>query len=378
MSTKHGEPAPASLSITQQHPDRATSSSYLKPAEGPQALPVLDLRQWCKSEGSFWGILPKPVGRLPSKKNTSGSTIKPLSPGAKVLYSSIATRLLTQDAAFPSMKTLARDSGISAAQARRYVQELEEYPLLRVTRRPAKNNMPGLNDSNMYELLQHPIFNDTGTAKNASTPRNSSTPENGSTVLPRMQQPYSQEWQSIKINEKYQRVRTEREGAAHAGTHLSSPPLSVGRRTGEQEVTQPRRTSAPRHGTRGTDEDALKCWQEFWSQYPRQVQSEAGLRAFLSLYGRADWIPDRAYFLESVLPGLKRYCVSEEWARDDGKYIPAPHVFLAGDGTPRRMGRMWLDNPKPSEEHRAELRRQSKSRRGIDPYVEFVPERRSA
>ena len=71
-----------------------------------------------------------------------------------------------------------------------------------------------------------------------------------------------------------------------------------------------------------------------------------------------------------VFAGTERWKQSAEWAREDGKYIPAPAVFLAGNE--RHTGRMWKDHPPASAEAKVTKRGAQRSSDGVDPNAEWV------
>ncbi len=67
---------------------------------------------------------------------------------------------------------------------------------------------------------------------------------------------------------------------------------------------------------------------QFWQAYPKRVAKDAAFKAWLS---RRDDLPA----IEILLDILERHKQSEQWLRDEGKYIPYPSTWL-------NQGR-WLD-----------------------------------
>ena len=108
-----------------------------------------------------------------------------------------------------------------------------------------------------------------------------------------------------------------------------------------------------------TDSDCSICMEQFWNSYPNQTNYASFGRAFISLWGRADGIPDAAYFRNVVMPGLARYKASAKWADQDGKFIPSPDKFIWGDQR-TDFGKKWVDKPTPAK----------KSSVYIDPFPE--------
>jgi hypothetical protein len=72
-----------------------------------------------------------------------------ISPGAKLCYARLVMFSGDLGKAWPKQETLARELGVSTAQAGRYVRELEELKLIEIQQR-------GLKKSNVYFFLAHP------------------------------------------------------------------------------------------------------------------------------------------------------------------------------------------------------------------------------
>ena len=71
----------------------------------------------------------------------------------------------------------------------------------------------------------------------------------------------------------------------------------------------------------------------FWAQYPRKIGKQAAFRA----YQKAKGIPD----IGLVLEALSRAKASEQWRRDNGRYIPHPATWL-------NQGRWMDEHPVPA------------------------------
>jgi hypothetical protein len=75
--------------------------------------------------------------------------------------------------------------------------------------------------------------------------------------------------------------------------------------------------------------------------------------------------------LPEVFSGLQRWKNSRSWADEDGRFVPAPSVFLTGNE--RHTGRMWKDQPPASAEAKATRKISKRSGDGIDPAAEWIP-----
>jgi len=74
-----------------------------------------------------------------------------VSPGAKLCYGRLIRYAGEKGKCFPSQEALARELGVSVRNVRRYIQELRSKGFIRTVRQ-------GLQSSNEYEFLWHPIF----------------------------------------------------------------------------------------------------------------------------------------------------------------------------------------------------------------------------
>lgn len=329
-----------------------------------ETIPTLDLRAWQRISRNFWGILPQVVQRLPSKKSRNSSQ-KPLSHGAKVMYSVLARWAITARAVYPSMARLGADAGLSSKQARRIIQELEDYPLIRVTRRVAMNNRHRFNDSNLYELLHHPIFDREG-AEYGSTDTHDRVPIIVPEVLLTLSQECSQGWESNKNTEE--KKRDKNRSFASSDSDLNS-------------------TKSPNQNPVSHqlfDGNAEKCFGAFWDAYPPEGSSnhEGAARAFSSLLGKPAptrgagnegcGIPSEKYFFAHVLPALERAKKSQRWApnaKDGERRVHGARTFLVGNA--KTAGLMWLDDWHPSQEQIG--RPTIKSSLGNNPNAEWIP-----
>ena len=74
--------------------------------------------------------------------------------------------------------------------------------------------------------------------------------------------------------------------------------------------------------------ESLSLFDVFWAAYPRHVAKQAALAAWKKLK------PDGG-MLDRKMEGLARWKASDEWQREDGRYIPHPASWL--------NGRRWED-----------------------------------
>ena len=78
-----------------------------------------------------------------------------------------------------------------------------------------------------------------------------------------------------------------------------------------------------------TAEDDPYKFSLFWNEYPRKVKKPEAMKAWCRIKPNEDMI-------QAILLGLKRWKTSEQWTRDDGRYVPYPATWL--------NGRQWEDD----------------------------------
>lgn len=64
-------------------------------------------------------------------------------------------------------------------------------------------------------------------------------------------------------------------------------------------------------------------FEQFWKEYPKKAAKQYALKAWMRIK------PDKALF-EKMLKALREQKQSEQWRRDNGKYIPNPATWLNG------------------------------------------------
>ena len=62
-------------------------------------------------------------------------------------------------------------------------------------------------------------------------------------------------------------------------------------------------------------------FEQFWDKYPRKVDKKGAERVFVRIKGIADLMPD-------ILSALEKQKRSEQWTKDDGRFIPHPKTWL--------------------------------------------------
>jgi DNA replication protein DnaD len=70
------------------------------------------------------------------------------------------------------------------------------------------------------------------------------------------------------------------------------------------------------------------CFLEFWTAYPKKVSKPQAERAFQKAIKKTD--------LGKILESVNSFKNSEDWTKEDGKYIPNPATWLNGE--------RWNDN----------------------------------
>ncbi len=81
---------------------------------------------------------------------------------------------------------------------------------------------------------------------------------------------------------------------------------------------------APRGGKRGgLDSESIKLFDKFWEAYPRKTAKQQALKVWQSLK------PDNG-LLEVILAALDKQKRSEQWTRDNGRFIPYPATWISG------------------------------------------------
>lgn len=99
-------------------------------------------------------------------------------------------------------------------------------------------------------------------------------------------------------------------------TDTDIPPKSP---TGDKKSKTPKNDALERKKEAKKEKTAK--FDIFWAAYPKKTAKPAALNAFLK-------IDPSEELLETMLAAIKRQQVSEQWSRENGKYIPYPATWL--------------------------------------------------
>ena len=125
--------------------------------------------------------------------------------------------------------------------------------------------------------------------------------------------------------------------------------------------------NAPPAASTPLDNHLTEAFHEWIAEYPNPVRVDTALQSWISLIGLGEITTET---LPDVFAGLRRWKKSRAWADEDGKYIPAPNVFLTGNE--RHTGRLWKDQPPESTESKVAERSARRSSDGTDPNAEWI------
>ena len=113
---------------------------------------------------------------------------------------------------------------------------------------------------------------------------------------------------------------------------------SLGKSAGNRTVpyrTLPTETDMPENQGKATEKsDQIKeSFLVFYGEYPRKIDKKIALRSWNKIN------PSLKLF-DAIMAGLKDWKASDEWIKDDGKYVPYPATWL--------NRARWESPPKPS------------------------------
>lgn len=89
----------------------------------------------------------------------------------------------------------------------------------------------------------------------------------------------------------------------------------------KHEASNPLVLARSREERREEAEENTRRFGVFWARYPRRVSKRAALKA----WGKIAMTFEQ---FEALMEGLEKAKVSEQWARDDGRFIPHPASWL--------------------------------------------------
>lgn len=129
--------------------------------------------------------------------------------------------------------------------------------------------------------------------------------------------------------------RTDATGSAHATgrTDAQEGPhgcAETGRTDATQTVSEPSKNR--QHSSPSGSEIVPDGFTAFWEQYPRRVAKPQALKSWNRLKPTGQTLAD-------LMAGLERQKATEQWQKDDGKFVPYPATWL--------NGRRWEDETTP-------------------------------
>ncbi|CAB4130483.1 Protein of unknown function DUF1376 [uncultured Caudovirales phage] len=105
------------------------------------------------------------------------------------------------------------------------------------------------------------------------------------------------------------------------------------------------------------------AFDSFIDRYPNRVEVDLTAQTWLFLV-------EGGVITEASLPnlnaGLDRWIESDQWTREDGRFVPSPVKWL--------RDKRWLDHPPASAETKIERRGAKRSGDGVDPNAEWIPD----
>jgi len=189
-------------------------------------------------------------------------------------------------AAFPSVKSLSDDTGLSERTVRYKLDLLEEAGVI------VKGNQ-AIAAAHIDRHDRRPVVYDIVMARGAGA---ACRDERGANE------------DAPGCSSRQNRVQTKTERGAGAAPNLSlNRPLPV-------------------------NEPSLSDFDRFWTLYPKKVKRKDALKAWTKLKPSAE-------LQQTLIAALGRHCVSQDWIKHGGQYIPLASSWLNGE--------RWEDDLKP-------------------------------
>lgn len=239
-----------------------------------------------------------------------------ISLGAKMLYSLLCDYAGDKDHCWPSQTTLARLLGCSVSSIKTYLRELAGQRLIAVELRECR--------SSTYYLLKPPFL---------SARAGQSNSDGG------------------EANSDYITNCRKKE--------TNYPPTPT-----PPTAKEPPSTRQPRRGV-GDFFSANNAFESIWNAYPRKEAKELARAVWHRLWRQG------AIRIEALMESLRRFCRSDGWNREHGRYVPQLVNWL--------RGQRWLDELPSSPvtvatDHDAKVRawEAAQERRQADPDLEAV------
>lgn len=239
-----------------------------------------------------------------------------ISLGAKMLYSLLCDYAGDKDHCWPSQTTLAGLLGCSVSSIKTYLRELAGQRLIAVELRECR--------SSTYYLLKPPFL---------SARAGQSNSDGG------------------EANSGYITNCRKKE--------TNYPPTPT-----PPTAKEPPSTRQPRRGV-GDFFSANNAFESIWNAYPRKEAKELARAVWHRLWRQG------AIRIEALMESLRRFCRSDGWNREHGRYVPQLVNWL--------RGQRWLDELPSSPaavatDHDAKVRawEAAQERRQADPDLEAV------
>ena len=239
-----------------------------------------------------------------------------ISLGAKMLYSLLCDYAGDKDHCWPSQTTLAGLLGCSVSSIKTYLRELAGQRLIAVELRECR--------SSTYYLLKPPFL-----SARAGQPNSDGGEANSGYIT-----------NCRKKETNYPPTPT--------------PPTAK----------EPPSTRQPRRGV-GDFFSANNAFESIWNAYPRKEAKELARAVWHRLWRQG------AIRIEALMESLRRFCRSDGWNREHGRYVPQLVNWL--------RGQRWLDELPSSPaavatDHDAKVRawEAAQERRQADPDLEAV------
>lgn len=239
-----------------------------------------------------------------------------ISLGAKMLYSLLCDYAGDKDHCWPSQTTLAGLLGCSVSSIKTYLRELAGQRLIAVELRECR--------SSTYYLLKPPFL-----SARAGQPNSDGGEANSDYIT-----------NCRKKETNYPPTPT--------------PPTAK----------EPPSTRQPRRGV-GDFFFANNAFESIWNAYPRKEAKELARAVWHRLWRQG------AIRIEALMESLRRFCRSDGWNREHGRYVPQLVNWL--------RGQRWLDELPSSPaavatDHDAKVRawEAAQERRQVDPDLEAV------
>ncbi|MFH1730161.1 MAG: hypothetical protein ABIF82_00740 [Planctomycetota bacterium] len=130
----------------------------------------------------------------------------------------------------------------------------------------------------------------------------------------------------VTSHEIYRSIRNEEERRAYNREAQSRSRAKRSKLSNGVSLTQPQKSTTSAHTEaesrkQKTERNVRTGFDAFWDQYPKKVAKATALRAWTKL------APAPA-LIETIVSALAYWSGSEDWQKDDGRFIPYPATWL--------------------------------------------------